>query len=98
MTLVGCVWGWALLRYDALTVVTSHLTSDLFIFNWPRLSSAHPGTRLAALLTVTAPLLPALVAGVAALVRRRGPALAEAAGGEHHGAVPTPLPEQEPRT
>jgi hypothetical protein len=70
MTLVGCVWGWALLRYDALTVVVSHLTSDLFIFNWPRLASAHLDVRLAALATVSVPLLPALAAGVAALVRR----------------------------
>ncbi len=71
MTLVGCVWGWAFLRYDALTVVTSHLTADLFIFNWPRLASAHPDVRLAALATVAAPLLPAVVAGVAAVARRR---------------------------
>jgi hypothetical protein len=71
MTLVGCVWGWALLRYDALTVVVSHLTSDLFIFNWPRLASAHESVRIAALATVAMPLVPALVAGVAALVRRR---------------------------
>ena len=71
MTLVGCVWGVAFLRWDALTVVVSHLTSDLFIFNWPRLASAHPDVRLAALLTVSVPLLPALGAGVLALVRRR---------------------------
>jgi membrane protease YdiL (CAAX protease family) len=70
MTLVGCVWGWAFLRYDALTVVVSHLTADLFIFNWPRLASAHEEVRWAALATVAAPLLPALVAGVAALARR----------------------------
>jgi hypothetical protein len=69
MTLVGCVWGWAFLRWDALTVVTSHLTADLFIFNWPRLASAHEEVRLAALATVAAPLLPALVAGTAALAR-----------------------------
>lgn len=71
MTLVGCVWGWAFLRWDALTVVTSHLTADLFIFNWPRLASVHPDVRLAALATVSAPLLPAVVAGVALLLRRR---------------------------
>jgi hypothetical protein len=70
MTLVGCVWGWALLRYDALTVVTSHLTSDLFIFNWPRLASAHLDVRLAALATVSAPLLPAVLAGLAWLGSR----------------------------
>ena len=27
LTLVGCVWGWAFLRFDALTVVLSHFTS-----------------------------------------------------------------------
>ena len=70
MTLVGCVWGWAFLRYYALTVVASHLTADLFIFNWPRLASAHPEVRLAALATVAAPLVPALAAGAAALARR----------------------------
>lgn len=78
MTLVGCVWGWALLRYDALTVVLSHLTSDLFIFNWPRLASGHADVRLAALLTVTAPLVPALVAGAALVLRRGLPARARA--------------------
>lgn len=67
MTLVGCVWGWALLRYDALTVVLSHLTSDLFIFNWPRLASSHTDVRLAALATVSAPLIPAIAAGLVAL-------------------------------
>jgi hypothetical protein len=96
MSLVGCVWGWAFLRWDALTVVTSHLTADLFIFNWPRLSSAHPDVRLAALATVSAPLLPAIVAGVAALLRRRG-ALAGRPRGAQNGAVPVPLVEQEPR-
>jgi hypothetical protein len=50
MTLVGCVWGWAFLRYDALTVVVSHLTADLFIFNWPRLASGDPGLIVRALL------------------------------------------------
>lgn len=81
MTLVGAVWGWAFLRWDALTVVISHLTADLFIFNWPRLASGHEDVRWAAFATVAAPLLPALVAGVAALARRaRGlPAAADAA-------------------
>jgi membrane protease YdiL (CAAX protease family) len=60
LTLVGCVWGWAFLRYDALTVVLSHYTADLFIFNWPRLASGEPATVGAAALTVAVPLLPAL--------------------------------------
>ncbi|MDF1504793.1 CPBP family intramembrane glutamic endopeptidase, partial [Roseisolibacter sp. H3M3-2] len=71
MSLVGCVWGWAFLRWDALTVVTSHLTADLFIFNWPRLASAHPEVRLAALATVAAPLVPALAALAARAFRRQ---------------------------
>lgn len=68
MTLVGCVWGWAFFRYDALTVVISHLTSDLFIFNWPRLASGDPGIMLSAALTVIVPLLPAL--GLLRLLRQ----------------------------
>jgi hypothetical protein len=90
MTLVGCVWGWAFLRYDALTVVTSHLTADLFIFNWPRLASAHPDVRLAALATVAAPLAPAAAAAAAALVRR-----CAAAGAPRRGR--TRLPPARPR-
>jgi membrane protease YdiL (CAAX protease family) len=42
LTLVGAVWGWAFFRYDALTVVLSHFTADLFIFNWPRLACGDP--------------------------------------------------------
>jgi hypothetical protein len=68
MTLVGCVWGWAFFRYDALTVVISHLSADLFIFNWPRLASGDPGIMLSAALTVVVPLLPAL--GLVLLLRR----------------------------
>jgi hypothetical protein len=60
MTLVGCVWGWAFLRYDALTVVTSHLTADLFIFNWPRLASGDPWLVGTAILSVALPVAPAL--------------------------------------
>lgn len=61
LTLVGCVWGWAFLRYDALTVVLSHYTADLFIFNWPRLASGESGPTLAAAATIAVPLLPGLV-------------------------------------
>jgi hypothetical protein len=61
LTLVGCVWGWAFLRYDALTVVLSHFTADLFIFNWPRLASGEPGPTALSVLTVCVPLLPAIV-------------------------------------
>lgn len=86
MSLVGCVWGWAFLRWDALTVVTSHLTADLFIFNWPRLASEHAEVRVAAALTVAAPLVPALVAAVAALRRRGGGTLAAAGAAGHDGA------------
>ena len=58
---VGCVWGWAFFRYDALTVVLSHFTADLFIFNWPRLASGRPGIVAAAVLTIAVPLVPALL-------------------------------------
>ena len=60
MTLVGCVWGWAFLRYDALTVVVSHLMADLFIFSWPRLASGDAWLTTIAVLTIAAPLALAL--------------------------------------
>lgn len=61
LTLVGCVWGWAFFRFDALTVVLSHFTADLFIFNWPRLGSGDPVLIAKAAATVAVPLLPAAV-------------------------------------
>jgi len=61
LTLVGCVWGWAFLRYDALTVVLSHFTADLFIFNWPRLASGQTSVVIVSALTIAVPLLPALI-------------------------------------
>jgi len=61
LTAVGCVWGWAFLRYDALTVVLSHFTADLFIFNWPRLASDDPAAVAVAAATIAIPLLPALL-------------------------------------
>ena len=61
LTLVGCVWGWAFLRYDALTVVLSHFTADLFIFNWPRLASGQPTQVALAIGTICVPLVPALL-------------------------------------
>lgn len=60
-TLVGCVWGWAFLRFDALTVVLSHYTADLFIFNWPRLGSGDPVQVAKAAATIAVPLVPALL-------------------------------------
>ena len=73
MTLVGCVWGWAFFRYDALTVVLSHWTADLFIFNWPRLASGKTGLVTVAVATIAVPLLPALLSGAARLIRTPGP-------------------------
>lgn len=70
MTLVGCVWGWAFLRYDALTVVLSHFSSDLFIFNWPRLASGDPALVITAVLTIMVPLLPALAWSMHVLLAR----------------------------
>jgi hypothetical protein len=72
MTLVGCVWGWAFLRFDALTVVVSHFTADLFIFNWPRLASGDTGIVLVALGTVAVPLIPAIVDAVRDVFRVYG--------------------------
>jgi len=61
LTLVGCVWGWAFFRFDALTVVLSHFSADLFVFNWPRLGSGDPVLVAKAVATVAVPLLPAAV-------------------------------------
>jgi hypothetical protein len=66
LTAVGCVWGWAFFRYDALTVVLSHFTADLFIFNWPRLASGDPDLIARAALTIAVPLIP----GALWLIRR----------------------------
>lgn len=73
LTAVGCVWGWAFLRYDALTVVLSHFTADLFIFNWPRLASGEPLIVIVTLLTIGAPLLPAILGFVARIATRNAP-------------------------
>jgi len=79
LTLVGCVWGWAFLRYDALTVVLSHFSADLFIFNWPRLASGKVGPVVASLLVFLVPLIPAAI-GLTALWRgRKQTAIREAA-------------------
>jgi len=69
-TLVGCVWGWAFLRYDALTVVLSHWTADLFIFNWPRLASGEPALVATAVATIAVPLVPAALWLMRSLARR----------------------------
>ncbi len=61
LTLVGAVWGVAFLRYDALTVVLSHYTADLFIFNWTRLGSGEAGPTAVAVGTLLVPLIPALL-------------------------------------
>lgn len=61
LTVVGCVWGWAFFRYDVLTVVLSHFTADLFIFNWARLGSGDPMLVAKAIATMAVPLLPALL-------------------------------------
>lgn len=79
-TLVGCVWGWAFLRFDALTVVLSHWTADLFIFNWPRLASGEPAQVAAAVAAIAVPLVPAVAWGVGA--GRRGRAVRQGTAGE----------------
>ncbi len=70
--MVGCVWGWAFFRYDALTVVLSHWTADLIIFNWPRLASGKTGLIVVAVGTIAVPLVPAVLAGIARLFRTPG--------------------------
>jgi hypothetical protein len=70
LTAVGSVWGWAFFRYDALTVVLSHLTCDLFIFNYPSLA-AGGWSAAKAVLAISLPLWPA-AAGL--LWRRLRPA------------------------
>jgi Flp pilus assembly protein protease CpaA len=63
------VWGWAFFRFDALTVVVSHLMADLFVFTWPRLGSGDPKLVALALATIAAP----LALAVPSLLRRRRP-------------------------
>ncbi len=69
---VGAVWGWAFFRFDALTVVLSHLTCDLFIFNYPQLceGGAAAGAAVAA---ISVPLWPAIIGALARLARRPHP-------------------------
>lgn len=69
-TAIGAVWGWAFLRYDALTVVLSHWAADLFIFNWPRLASGDPVLVTKSVLAIATPLVPALLWGASVLKRR----------------------------
>jgi len=74
LTIVGAVWGWAFFRYDALTVLLSHLTADLFIFGWPQLATGTPSERAAILAVMTVPLLPAAAWALLHLTRRTRPA------------------------
>jgi hypothetical protein len=76
LALVGCVWGWAFFRFDALTVVLSHFTADLFIFNWPSLASGQPLLVGTAIGTIVVPLIPGLI-GI--IWPRREPAMPPAA-------------------
>lgn len=66
MSLVGCLWGWAFLRYDLLTVVVAHLIADLFIFNWPQIAGGG-WSAVPPLLVVAAP----AILAVPSLLRRR---------------------------
>jgi len=75
LTLVGCVWGWALFRFDALTVVLSHYTADLFLFQWPHLAGATGAAAALAAIPMAVPLAPCaarLVAVRLGLVRDGG--------------------------
>ncbi len=70
--IVGCVWGWAFFRYDALTVVLSHFAADLFIFNWPNLASGDPWRIAGAAATIAVPLAPAAIGGLMRLAGAGG--------------------------
>lgn len=72
MTLVGLVWGWALFRYDALTVILSHWVADLVLFNTPRLFSGQAPIVAVTLMTIAVPLLPALLGAARRVVAPRG--------------------------
>ncbi|MGC9365512.1 MAG: CPBP family glutamic-type intramembrane protease [bacterium] len=58
MILVGLVWGIIYIKYDLLTVIISHLTADLFIFNWPGLRSGSYTTLILSVVVISIPLLP----------------------------------------
>ena len=55
-----------------MTVVLSHWTADLFIFNWPRISSGKNGLVVLGLITVLTPLLPAILGWAARMLPGRG--------------------------
>ena len=61
LSVVGCVWGWAFFRYDALTVILSHFAADLFIFNWPLIASEEILPKTMAIISITIPLWPAII-------------------------------------
>lgn len=61
ITMVGALWGFAFVRWDALTVVFSHWTCDLFLFNQPRLASGESWVWASALGCIALPLVPAAV-------------------------------------
>ena len=58
MILVGLVWGIIYIKYDLLTVIISHLTADLFIFNWPGLRSGSYSTLILSVVVFSIPLFP----------------------------------------
>lgn len=61
LTLVGIVWGWAFLKFDALTVVLSHYTADLFIFNQPHIARGDFSETFWAVAVTAVPLIPAVL-------------------------------------
>jgi hypothetical protein len=61
MTCVGLVWGWALFKYDALTLVLSHWVADLLFFSWPRLACGEVSVVVPAALACLVPLIPAIL-------------------------------------
>jgi len=61
MTAIGILWGISFLKFDLLTVVTAHITADLFIFNFPGLSSGNISTVISSYSVLLIPTLPVLV-------------------------------------
>ena len=71
LSIVGCVWGWAFFRYDALTVILSHFAADLFIFNWPLIASGETWPQAMAVISISIPLWPAVIGKLYAPIKNK---------------------------
>lgn len=73
MTGVGLIWGAALIRFDALTLVLAHWFADLVFFQWPRIAAGEPALLVPAGAVLLVPLIPGLVSLTARLRTRSSP-------------------------